>query len=63
MSYRLAYDTDPGNPNPHPLELDDERYETEEAAYDAGRAEDDEQRREGYSDDDLYSWIVVRDKP
>ena len=46
MSYRIASDNDPENPNPHAWDLSAEFYETEQEAWDMIASVEEEETRE-----------------
>lgn len=59
MSYRIATDNDPENPNPHAFDLGAETFETEQEAWDVIRAEELVDR--GDDDEPWGSSIVLRE--
>lgn len=61
MSFRIAYDNEPDNPNPHAWELQSIAFPTEEAATHFAESEAKEMR-EHYGDEETLSWIVVSDR-
>lgn len=63
MSWRIAYDPDPENPNPHPWELGRPAFATPEEAEHSATAEEDEITRE-YGEPyarGWFRWLVVQD--
>lgn len=63
MSWRIAYDPTPDDPNPHSWALQPVAFATEEEATSYAQSETDELAREYGQEyaDDAYRWLVVSD--
>jgi hypothetical protein len=58
--YRLAYDVDPENPNPHAFVLDSRIFSTEEEARTEGAAREAEERVD-YGES-FTGWLVLKEE-
>lgn len=61
MLYRIAYDTDSSNPNPHAWELAGHHSTYEDAVQYAEEEDAMRMRDEGYTSEELSPWIIVKD--
>lgn len=57
--YAIARDNMRDDPNPHPTDLDTTLYDSYEEAQRAAEAEDEEERTEGYTADEIAPWHIV----